>query len=263
VKAKLNNEMKIFYLLSSILFSSLYSAEAGGYARSVKADSVHTSRERKPSVSAIARIHSHGFFSYTGRMISDYPALDVYFNYTLPSKWGLNVYKAVDVGDARSYNNFLLFMINKKIEVNNRLNVNFYGGFILEQIHQFADRGSDAVANIITTYKLNRHFTFEHTGMLGNLVLFRNNADWVNRFRMIYAARHLEITGWGWHNNRVLDKNSYSSLGVSAFYNRIPVSKHITLGGGLTGLLMLSTSDTSICPKKNGLLLSITTTWHN
>jgi hypothetical protein len=252
---------KVYWLLLAMTFS-LNGLNANSLSSLADEDSIQSKRERKSTITVTTRAHSRGFFSYTGRIISDYPATDFYFNYTTRDHWGFSLFKVVDLGDAKSYNNFLLLMMNRKIILNRKLNVNIYGGFILEQIHHFADRGSDVAANVITTYRVSKHLSIEHTGMLGNLVLARSNSDWVNRLRLIYTNNHLELTGWAWHNNRILDRSAYSSLGLSAFYNKVPVSKRVNLGAGVTGLWMISTSDATACPKKNGLLVSVSATWH-
>jgi hypothetical protein len=226
-------------------------------------DSVNsTKQQKKYAVTITSRIHSMGFFSYTGRLISDYPAMDLYFNYNYSNKWGLSAFKVVDLIDSKSGNNFFLFLANKNFILTKRLNMNFYGGFILEQVHHFADHGSDFTANITTTYKLSKHITIDHTAMLGNLVLERSYADWVNRFRILYSSRHIDLTAYGWLNNKVFDNSSYSSAGLSVYYTRIPISERITIGGGITGLLMATSSDPASCPKKNGVLFTVAASWH-
>lgn len=228
------------------------------------ADSVKSKKQEKKkyTTTVVARTHSMGFFSYTGRLISDYPAADIFINVNHSNKWGLNLFKVADLRNSLSDNNFLMFLANKNFTVSKRVSINVYGGAILEQTNHFAGHGSDFVSNVTTTYKLNRHFAIDHTAMFGNMVLENKEADWVNRFRVLYASKHIDLTAWAWRNNKVLNDNTYTSVGLSGYYNRIPLSKRLSLGAGATGLMMISTSEPSRYPKKNGVLFTLAVTWH-
>lgn len=217
---------------------------------------------KRYSTTLAIRAHTKGFFSFTGRIISDHPAADIYFNYTHSSKFGFQAFKAVDLLDHESDNNFALALVFKHFQVSPRLTITPYVGVVLEQLHSIADHGSDFSSMLISSYKITPHLTVEHTALFPNLMLERVEADWVNRLKLIYSKGHIDLTGWAWNNNRVLDEAGYTSVGLSAYYSRIPITDRLSLGAGLTGLLVAQTSDAHECPKKNGVLLTIAATWH-
>jgi hypothetical protein len=261
--------MKKHLYLFGWLFTLLTSFSVSGFTQSSQKDSVQSTKDsiqskkqKNYSTTAIVRMHSMGIFSFSGRLISDNPTADLFLNYNYSNKWGVTMFKAADLYQSTSDYNFLLVMANKNFTLNKKLNVNVFGGFLLEQEHHFADHGSDIIGNITTTYKVSKYFTIEHMGLFGNLVFERSNADWVNRFKFIFSKNHVDLTAWAWFNNKVFDTASYTSTGISAFYNRIPISSRLALGTGITGLLMLQSSDTIANPKKNGVLLTVTATWH-
>jgi hypothetical protein len=195
-------------------------------------------------------------------LISDNPAADVYFNYTHASKFGFQLFKAVDLIDRESYNNFALALVFKHISVNPNITVTPYFGVVLEEIHSVADHGSDFSSMLISSIKINPHLSLEHTALFPNLMLERDYADWVNRVKLIYSNGHIDLTGWAWHNNKVFDEAKYTSAGLSAYYSRIKITNRMSLSAGVTGLMVANSSDTTECPKKNGVLLTIAATWH-
>jgi hypothetical protein len=246
-----------YFLLPLLLMSSL------SFGLPLSSDSTATKKKEKNySTTLTTRVHSMGFFSFMGRLATDNPAADFYFNYTHATRWGFQVFKAMDIYDLHSSNNFALGLAFKHIAINKNLTVTPYAGFVLEQSHSIIGHGSDMTSMITTSYKLSKHFTLEHLALFPNLVFERSNADWVNRFRILYSSDHVDVTAWGWLNNHVFDETNYNSAGLSLYYSRIPVTKKLALSTGLTGLVMINTSDPTGCPKKNGVLLSIAATWH-
>jgi len=195
-------------------------------------------------------------------LASDNPAADAYFNYTRSNGFGFQVFKAVDLYDLHGDNNFSLGLVFKHLKVNDRLTITPYAGGVLEQSHHVVGKGSDFIGQLATSYKITPRLTIDHLALFPSLVLEREDVDWVNRFRIIYSAKHLDATLWGWSNNKVLDENTYTTAGTSLYYNRIPVKGKLMLGMGITGLKVLKTSDLQDCPKKDGVLLSMTATWH-
>lgn len=66
--------------------------------------------EPKTQVKSTARIHTRGMFLYGGRISTDNPAFDINFVYNR-KQWGLIVYKAIDLKDHTSPNNFALALV--------------------------------------------------------------------------------------------------------------------------------------------------------
>jgi hypothetical protein len=97
--------------------------------------------------------------------------------------------------------------------------------------------------------------------MFNNVAVETEYADWTNRFRLIYSRGHVDISGFFWHNNGVIDGADYTSTGVSLFYNRVPVSKRLFLGIGLTTLSTVQSSNMERTPTQAGLQFSTTLTF--
>jgi hypothetical protein len=220
-------------------------------------DSTHAQRnEKKSNIRVTARLHSMGFFGYGGQIANETPVADINFTYERKA-WSFLIFKAADLYDRHSHYNFTLTLLYKNIRVSKRLVFTPNVGFALGQQHSLADKGSDALVLLLTSYKLSKHFTVDHTARFGNLMLENEYFDWLNRLRLTYSSRHIDIMLMGWHNNKVFDDSRYLTLGTNIFYNRISVSKHIMLSTGITGLIVAQTSDEDTCPRKNGMLFTI------
>jgi hypothetical protein len=199
-------------------------------------------------IKSTVRLHNKGMFLYGGRLSTENPALDFNFTYTRPA-WGFMVYKALDLTDHTTNNNFTLATFFKNFKVSERLTVTPYAGLFLEQLHSFADEGSDLLALAVINYKANPKLNVEYTTLLPNLVVEPNLRDWVNRFRVLYSHRHWDITGAFWHNNEVFDEANYTSAALTVGYSRIPLSDSFNFNISATELAMVQSSNEEETPK--------------
>lgn len=224
-------------------------------------DSIKSAPAAKARVKFTTRLHSLGYFSYSGRIISENPAMDFTFNYERRD-WGLFVFKALDLHDHLTPNNFTLAMVYKNLHVGKRLVITPNVGTVLEQSRKIADKGSDVAVIVTTTFRVSKHLTIDNSVLMANLVLERHYLDCVSRLRFLYSHDHLDLTLLLWHNNKIFDSTDYFSGGINVAWSRMKVSNRIDLSTGLTGVVMMQTSDRQTYPKRNGLLFSLAMIWH-
>ncbi|MGC4021077.1 MAG: hypothetical protein QM734_03605 [Cyclobacteriaceae bacterium] len=227
-------------------------------------DSVRKEKKQRNSRSTLTiRTHNVGYFSFTGRIISTNPALDFFYTYDR-KQWGFSAFKAFDLYDHNSSNNFMLLMLRKNFKLTDRLSITPHIGTILEQSNSIADKGSDISSIIITSYRASSHLIIDHTMIFGNLVFEPSERDWFNRVRFMYSKNHWDITYLVWHNNKLIDHNNseYFSTGLNVFYSRIKVSEHFGLSAGISGLNMMCTNDRADYPKRNGIFFTLAGTIH-
>lgn len=228
------------------------------YAQPAK-DSTDTAKKtvpRKGQIKSTIRIHSKGMFLYGGRISTDNPALDINFTYNRP-KWGFFIYKALDMQDHTSPNNFSLIVLFKNFKLSERITFTPHIGTFLEQAHSVADFGSDFLAITVTTFKINPHLSIDHTALFPNLVVESELLDWVNRARILFVSKHIDVTTSFWHNNHVFDEHDYTSGALTVSYSRIRLSDTFNLSIGATEIVMLNSSDEESVPKTNRFLLTV------
>lgn len=212
--------------------------------------------ERRSNAKLAVRLHSMGQFAYGGRIVSDNPVIDFNFTYDR-KKWGFQFFKALDLRDLNTEINFSFAVVNKTFHLGKRVTISPSAGFLLEQSKSLADHGSDVVLIVTSTYKVTKEFTLDYSTLFGNLVLEPEAKDWINRVRLIYSRKHLDLTTMVWHNNKVFDSSEYVTCAASAFYSRMKLSKILTMSAGVTGLVMPYSSDTDVSPKKNGVIFTL------
>lgn len=209
----------------------------------------------KTQIKVTTRIHTRGMFLYGGRISTENPAFDVNFTLNRP-KWGFFFYKACDLKDHTSDNNFSLLAIFKNFKVSDRLTITPHLGTFFEQAHTFADFGSDISCIVVTAYKLNPHFTVDYTVLFANLVIEPEELDWVNRGRLLFISKHVDVTASYWHNNHVFDEQDHMSGSLMANY-KIRLSDHFNMNVGATEFVILKTSNEEELPKTNRFLVSV------
>jgi hypothetical protein len=248
--------MKKFYLLSLLV------AISGCLNAFQPADSAQIIPTQKQGhYTIIGRVHTMGLFMYMGKVVNHNPAADIFFNYTTRNGWGISAFKVVDVNDVHSHNNFAFAFLHKSFHLGERLTTTPYAGIALEQQHSFASHGSDVMLQLATNFRFNKLLTLEHIAIVNNLAAETSYRDWTNRLRLIYSSNHVDVTGFFWHNNGVIDDANYTSSGVSIFYNRVPVAKRLYLGAGLTTLSTFQSSNKEKVPTQTGLQFSTTLTF--
>src|SRR5688572_32581012 len=89
-------------------------------AQPLREQSDSTAKEKSvqsnTQIKVTTRLHTRGMFLYGGRISTENPAFD--FNFTLNRpKWGFFFYKACDLKDHTSPNNFLLLAFYKNFNV--------------------------------------------------------------------------------------------------------------------------------------------------
>jgi hypothetical protein len=225
------------------------------FAQTASDSLVKKSPAKKSVIKSTVRIHSKGMFNFGGRICTDNPAVDINFIYDR-KQWGLLAFKAFDLVDHTSPNNFSLIVLYKNFKLGKRLTFTPNIGTILEQTHSFADHGSDAVIIAITAFKLSPHLTIDHTALFGNLLFEPDFQDWVNRIRLLYSQKHVDVTATLWHNNQVLDEAEYASCALTIAYSRIKLSNHLNASLSVTDLGMITSSDEESVPKGNKIMFT-------
>ena len=215
----------------------------------------------KRTYTITSRIHTMGLFMYMGKVVNHNPAADIFFNTTGPKGWGFSVFKVVDLNNIHSGNNFAFGFISKSFHIGERLTVTPFAGGGLEQQHGFASHGSDFMLQLQTGYRINKKLTIDHIAIFNNIYFYTEFADWTNRFRLMYTDGHIDITGFFWNNNSMIDDATYTSTGVSILYNRVPVAKRLWLGAGITTLATISSSNQDNLPKQTGIQFSTALTF--
>ncbi|HEY0740968.1 MAG TPA: hypothetical protein VGD40_05870 [Chryseosolibacter sp.] len=199
------------------------------------------------------RIHSIGFFNFSGRICSNTPAID--FNLMGERNgYGVSVFAAKDLTDNYSANNFTFAILHKRFAVSNRITLTPSFGAVIDGLtHPPGDR-----VFLVSAFKASSRLTIDETALFANLLQRGEVKEWVNRIRFIYSqTNHIQFILSSWHNNAVLDNSEYVSGSFQAGYNRIALADHLYLQTAVSFFVMAKNSDEVPLREKNGLLLTI------
>lgn len=249
IKFYKNTSVRSFFTILILFSSAVCLAQAQDSSKVESAKS-------KAIIKSTTRLHSKGMFAYGGRICADNPAFDINFVYERKN-WGFFAFKAVDLADHQSPNNFTLAVLYKNFKLNDKLTFTPHAGAFLEQQHEFAGHGSDVALIAITAFKINSHFTVDHTTLFGNFIVEHDLRDWVNRIRFLYTSGHVDLTATMWHNNHVFDQGDYASGAITFGYSRVKMSKTFNLNFYVTDIVMVRSSNEESVPRENNVMFTL------
>jgi hypothetical protein len=252
------HDVTVTYPKQLLITAILLTGFACANAQNIPTDS--TLDRRLVKIKLTARVHSMGLFTYGGRIASGYPAGDLNFTCEVKNT-GLSLFKSVNFGDHLAGNNFMLVLLYQNIRLGRVITITPNIGFRVDQQRSFIDQTSDAMAILTTAVRLSKNMIADYSMVFSNLIARYDTRDWVNRFRLLYSKKHIDITYLVWHNNHVLDHSQYVSSGATFAYSRIHVTNQMQLGFSATGIAMLETSDPENFPKRDGIIFTITSTF--
>lgn len=219
---------------------------------SVSTDSVKSNSELRRVLRLTARLHSTGFFNFSGRICSPTPAADLNFQFE-KSGFGINVFSVRDLYDKTSDNNFTFGILYKRFSIAKRFSVTPNVGVVMENFgHAFGDR-----MFVICSFKATPKLTIDETSLLANAVNAAEEKEWVNRIRLTYAqTSQLQFVLSTWHNNGVFDKQGYYSTSLQALYSRIRISDHFHAQTSMAFFVMAKNSEEVPKQEKSGLMFT-------
>lgn len=199
------------------------------------------------------RVHSIGFFNFSGRICSNTPAIDVNV-VGERNGYGVSLFGAKDLSDNYSGNNFTFGVLYKRWAVSNRITLTPSVGAALDGL---TNPPGDRVF-LVSAFKASPRLTIDETALFANLLQRGEVKEWVNRIRFIYSqTNHVQFILSTWHNNAVLDKSEYVSGSFQAAYNRIALDDNLYLQTAVSFFVMAKNTDEVPLREKNGLLLTI------
>ena len=225
----------------------------------ISADTSAVDKKKNSNLSMTGRLHSMGFFGFSGCLASTSPGADMNINYTHKNS-GVIFIKSFDLEDFHGDYNFAVTFLYHRFHLTKKLVVTPYAGFVFDQSYKVCGDGSDVMALVITSWKFHPKLSIEHLARFSNVAVVRSHFDWLNRARLVYSSHRVDASIGAWLNNDVFDDDNYTSVGISAAYARVPVAKHVTLTTGFTAIVMAQASAETHFVKKNGLLLTIAAT---
>jgi hypothetical protein len=213
-------------------------------------------KQSNPILRITSRVHSTSFFYFGGKIAEYNPGFDLNLNVETRN-FGYTFFKAVDLTDIHSSFNFALAGIYKNFNFKNKFKFTPQVILLLEQPYKVVDEGSDFGVTFTSSCKLNSYLTIEETVIFFNLVFETGYMDIINRMRILYSKKHIDLIVMGWNNNGLMDHENHSTAALSVGYNRVKLSNRLMLGSSVMASDTVYSSDQSHVPKRKGIIFTL------
>ncbi|HEY0655147.1 MAG TPA: hypothetical protein VGD65_18560 [Chryseosolibacter sp.] len=198
------------------------------------------------------RLHSTGFFNFSGRICSPTPAADINFLWEKKG-YGVSVFSVRDLYDKHSDNNFTFGIAYKRFTCSRRFTITPSFGVVMDG---FGDTFGDRIF-IISAFKASPKLTIDETTLVANALNPMEEKEWVNRIRIMYAqTSQLQFILSNWHNNAVFDEQGYFSTSLQALYSRIKIADRVHAQTSVSFFVMAKNSEEVPKQEKSGLMFA-------
>jgi hypothetical protein len=173
-----------------------------------------------PTILLNPRIHSSGYFPFTGAILNRNPVFDVNLFYEKKA-FGFFVFQSFDLADRHSYVNYLQPGVFATLRFHSQVRVRAFFGYIFSQAQSFRDPDSDYYAALQLNWQLLPNFRLENTLLYYD---YTTNKKVANRLLLEWAPWRIRISGFLWHRNVIEEGTSSVSGAVAVTFPIIRLS---------------------------------------
>lgn len=208
---------RLFFAWTIIVLTTI---KSHAIPRDILRDSV-----TKATVEVNTRLHSTGYYPYTGSLINRHPTADINLFYERKTL-GFFLFYSRDLIEKHSIVNYLQPGIFATLKVNPSLRTRIYFGYLLSQANGFRDTDSDFYTSMAQYWNLGKGFRVENTALLYDWNLNLKVAD---RLLFVYQTKPVKIEFFIWYR-KVLESSEHATSAMVAFTSpRLALSKSFTL----------------------------------
>lgn len=183
------------------------------------------------------RLHSSGYFPFTGALLNRDPVFDINIFYE-KKMFGFFVFQSIDLVDRHSYVNYLQPGIFATFKLDPKFRVRAFFGYIFSQAQSFKDPDSDYYAATSFYWDLSKHLRFENT-----LLYYDYNIQdkIANRFLVGWTSAKLKADFFLWYRKVFAENQGAVSASIALTYPIAKLSNRTTIQ--LTGAYMWYVTD--------------------
>jgi len=157
------------------------------------------------------RLHSAGYFPFTGAMLNHNAVADV--NIFFEKKTiGFFIFQSVDLQDRKSYASYLQPGVFATLHLTPNVRLRGFFGYIFSQTNGFSDSESDYYAAVQANWIIVPGLRVENTLLFYDYSISKKLA---NRLLVEWSGKRFRLSGYVWQRT-VLDENLGSTSGAIA-----------------------------------------------
>lgn len=162
----------------------------------------------------LPRIHSSGYFPFTGALLNRNPVFDVNVFYEKKSL-GFFVFQSVDLKDRHSYANYFQPGLFATWRLHPTFKVRGFFGYIFSQTNGFRDHESDYYAATTLYWEPAPHLSLQNTVLFYDYNIKRKLA---NRLLITLYYPKFKVDLFLWHRSVLEEKQNAISASLAATY---------------------------------------------
>lgn len=183
---------------------------------------------RKATLIIYPRVHSAGFFPFTGALLNKNPVADLNVFYEKKAL-GFFVFQSLDLKDRHSYANYLQPGVFATVKLHPTFKVRGFFGYIFSQAQGFRDSDSDYYAAASFYWDPSKRISVQNTVLFYDYNINRKIA---NRILVSYAAAKFKAEVFLWNRFVFAEKRQAVSASVALTFPIIKIgekaSVHLT-----------------------------------
>lgn len=171
------------------------------------------------------RMHSSGYFPFTGALLNRNPVFDVNLFYEKKG-FGFFLFQSFDLADRHSYVNYLQPGVFATLRFNTQVRVRAFFGYIFSQTQSFRDPDSDYYAALQLNWQLLPGFRIENTLLYYD---YTTNKKVANRILLEWAPGKVRISGYLWSRSVLEDGTTAVSGALAVTFPVIRLSRRTSV----------------------------------
>jgi hypothetical protein len=186
---------------------------------------VNAQDSTKTTLQVYPRLHSGGYFPFTGSLLNHNPVADVNVFYERKSL-GFFVFQSFDLKDRHSYANYFQPGVFATLKLNSSLKLRGIFGYVFSQTEAFRDPGSDYFSALTMYWDVSRHVSVQNTVMFYDYTIQRKLA---NRLLVSCAYRRFKVDGYLWSRTVLEEKRQAVSAALALTVPIIKIGEKATV----------------------------------
>lgn len=213
---------------------------------------VRTADADPPALTIHPRIHSAGYFPFTGALLNLNPVADVTFFYEKEG-FGFFLFQSVDLADRHSFVNYFQPGVFASFNVHRSLRIRTIFGYVFSQTQGFRDGDSDYYALATVNWGFSKHLRLENSLQFYD---FYHNTKLSNRLLLEWSARKFRTALFLWQRVALDDPFSSASAALSLTFPIIELGEKASLDitSSYMGYLSARKPDFAL---RNGFFLTV------
>lgn len=177
-------------------------------------DSFGQQDSSKATLQIYPRLHSAGYFPFTGSLLNHNPVADVNIFYEKRSI-GFFLFQSFDLKDRHSYANYFQPGVFVTLKVNPTFKVRSFFGYIFSQTQCFRDPGSDYYAATSFYWDPTKHLSIQNTVLFYDYNVQRKLA---NRVLVTVSYPRFKVDMFLWNRAVLAEKKQAVSASVAVTF---------------------------------------------